>query len=66
MNAMSDAQENRMVINLGPSKMPTLENAEQATSTLKTRLKELETRQNDLKPRWWVEWEEASRSKSEP
>ncbi|KAF8910642.1 hypothetical protein CPB84DRAFT_1958477 [Gymnopilus junonius] len=64
MDAMSEVSENTKVLQFGDG-MPKLESTEQASSTLRTKLTELEAKRAELKPRWWIEWEE-SVSKSEP
>jgi len=66
-DAMTNAQEpNATVIKLGIGKIPKLERGDEASSSLQHRLSELEERRQDLKPRWWGEWEALSSGKSEP
>ena len=57
---MAEASENTRVIQIGKGALPKLESAEQASSTLKAKLKELEAKRAEVKPSWWKEWEASS------
>ncbi|KDR76211.1 hypothetical protein GALMADRAFT_247474 [Galerina marginata CBS 339.88] len=65
MSKITDRQGTVLSLAKG-SMLPKLGSVEDASLTVQTRLKELEGQLKDLKPRWWVEWEEASCSKPEP
>jgi len=57
---MAEVENNKgIVLTIGKGKLPHLAVADEAASTLKTKLKELEEQREKLIPEWWTEWKQS-------